>query len=127
MSSDQITNKQILEELQKIRTLLTPPATPTPKGFQEEFLAFLKKYQILGLAVAFVLAIYLGALIKALVADFIMPILGLALGATGSGAIQTMYVGIFFVGDFLIALITFIIVALVIFLLVKIAAKLKMD
>ncbi|MGI0091607.1 MAG: MscL family protein [Nitrososphaerales archaeon] len=127
-SADRVTNEQVLEELQKIRTLLTPPTPPSAaKGFGPEFLAFLKKYQVLGLAVAFVMAIYLGALVKALVADFIMPVVGLGLGASGSGAIQTLYVSIFGVGDFLIALITFIIVALVIFLIVKIATKWKID
>lgn len=127
MSSDQMTNKEILEELQKIRTLLTPAAAAAaPKGLKNEFMAFLKKYQVLGLAVAFVLALYLGALVKALVQDFIMPIIGLALGSTGPG-LSTLYISIFGVGDFLIALITFIIVALVIFLIVKIAAKWKMD
>jgi large conductance mechanosensitive channel len=123
-----ITSEQILEELQKIRTLLTPPPPPSAaKEFVPEFLAFLKKYQVLGLAVAFVMAIYLGALVKALVADLIMPVVGLALGASGGGIIQTYYISIFGIGDFLIALITFIIVALVIFGVVKVATKWKID
>ena len=126
-TSDRTTNEEILKELQQIRTLLTPASVPTAKGFMNEFLAFLKKYQVLGLAVAFVMAIYLGALVKSLVADFIMPVVGLALGASGSGQIQNFFVYIFGIGDFLIALITFIIVALVIFLIVKIGARWKID
>lgn len=125
--SDQMTNKEILDELQKIRTLLTPAAAPpSAKGLKDEFLGFLKKYQVLGLAVAFVMALYLGALVKALVQDLIMPIIGVGLGQTGPG-LSNLYVSIFGVGDFLIALITFIIVAFVIFIIVKIAAKWKMD
>jgi large conductance mechanosensitive channel len=120
---DQVGNKEIAEKLDKIITLLTPPATPTPKGFSQEFIAFLKQYKILGLAVAFVFAIYLGALVLALVKDFIMPVVGLALGASGGGQIQNEFIGIFGVGDFLIALITFIIVALVIFLIVKMSQR----
>lgn len=126
-TSDRTTNEEILKELQQIRTLLTPASVPTAKGFRNEFLAFLKKYQVLGLAVAFVMAIYLGALVKSLVADFIMPVVGLALGASGSGQIQNFFIYIFGIGDFLIALITFIIVALVIFLIVKIGARWKID
>ncbi|MGI0080054.1 MAG: MscL family protein, partial [Nitrososphaerales archaeon] len=84
--SDQMTNKEILDELQKIRTLLTPAAAPpSAKGLKDEFLGFLKKYQVLGLAVAFVMALYLGALVKALVQDLIMPIIGVGLGQTGPG------------------------------------------
>jgi large conductance mechanosensitive channel len=128
--SNQPTNKDILEELQKIRTLLTPAAAATaPKGFRNEFMAFLKKYQVLGLAVAFVMALYLGALVKALVADFIMPIIGLA--APGLGNLSsygyTLNNQLFGFGDFLVALITFIIVALVIFMIVKIAGRWKLD
>ncbi|HKW04934.1 MAG TPA: MscL family protein [Nitrososphaerales archaeon] len=130
MSMDETTNKQILDELQKIRTLLTPSAAPPAvKGFKNEFLEFLKSYKVLGLAVAFVLALYLGALVKALVADFIMPILGLAL--PGLSNLSTYFYPVgnqqFGIGDFLVALITFIIVALVIFLIVKIAKRWHME
>lgn len=130
MSTDETTNKQILDELQKIRTLLTPAAAPpAAKGFKNEFLEFLKSYKVLGLAVAFVLALYLGALVKALVADFIMPILGLAL--PGLSNLSTYFYPVgnqqFGIGDFLVALITFIIVALVIFLIVKIAKRWHME
>lgn len=130
MSSDQVGNKEIAEKLDKIIALLTPAPTPlAPKGFTQEFLAFLKKYQILGLAVAFVFAIYLGGLVQSLVKDFIVPIIGVALGATGTGSqIQNFFVAkIFGVGDFLIAFITFLIVALVIFSIVKIAGRLHIE
>lgn len=124
MSSDQVGNKEIAEKLDKIIGLLTPSVQPTPKGFTQEFLAFLKQYRILGLAVAFVFAIYLGDLMMALARDFIVPIIGLALGATGAGQIQNYYVDkIFGVGDFLIWVITFVIVAFIIFGIVKIAGK----
>jgi large conductance mechanosensitive channel len=122
-TSDQVGNKEIGEKLDKIIALLTPPAQPTPKGFSQEFIAFLKQYKILGLAVAFVFAIYLGELILALVDDFIVPIIGLALGVTGGGHIQTYYYWIFGIGPFLIAVITFLFVALIIFGIVKIAGK----
>ena len=129
MSSD----AEILAELQKIRELLTPkpapPAPPEPKGMSAEFKAFLQNYKVLGLAVAFILGVYLGALVQALVKDLILPVIGIPLSSVGN---LTTYSVIFDnqtfnIGDFLIAVITFLIVAFVIFLIVKIAKRYKID
>ena len=121
---------EILEELKKIREAVekAPPSTP-PKGLWNEFIDFLKSYKVLGLAVAFVLGLYLGALVKALVADFVMPLLGLAIpGLSNLGTYAVAFSKQSFgIGDFLIALITFIFVALVVFLIVKIAKRWKID
>jgi large conductance mechanosensitive channel len=137
---------EMLEELKQIRTLLTPkpapPTPPLPKGLWKEFMDFISKYKVMGLAVAFIMGVYLGGLVQALVKDFIMPIIGMALSGAGIGNLSTLKVGIpsttfdasgnppsgysgqlFGVGDFLVALITFIIVAFVIFLIVKITKK----
>jgi large conductance mechanosensitive channel len=121
-------DEEILAELREIKKLLTPaPVPPAPKGFVNEFKAFLDKYGVLGLAVAFILGIYLGNLVKALVTDFILPLLSYAIPNVSN--INTVMAGPFGVGDFANNLLTFIIVALVIFLIVKIAgagaAKLK--
>jgi large conductance mechanosensitive channel len=140
---------EMLEELKKIRTLLEPkpaPAAPAPKGLWAEFMDFISKYKVMGLAVAFIMGVYLGGLVQALVKDFIMPIIGMALSGAGIGNLSTLKFGIpsttfdpsgnppigytgqlFGVGDFLVALITFIIVAFVIFLLVKITKKWGID
>jgi large conductance mechanosensitive channel len=119
---------EMLEELKKIRALLEPkPAPPAPKGLWKEFLDFLSKYKILGLAAAFIIALYLGALVLALVKDFIMPIIGLILNPLGMGnladAKTTFNSQNFVYGDFLVALITFIIVAFVVFILVKVTKR----
>jgi large conductance mechanosensitive channel len=124
---------QILAELQKIRELLTPkpapPAPPAPKGLSAEFKAFLTNYKVLGLAVAFILGVYLGALVQALVKDLILPIIGIPLSSIGNlSTYQVVFDNqTFNIGDFLIAVITFIIVAFVIFLIVKIAKRYKID
>jgi uncharacterized protein YegP (UPF0339 family)/large-conductance mechanosensitive channel len=117
---------EILVELKKISAALekAPPPTP-PKGFVNEFKDFLSKYKIFGLAVAFILALYAGLLVQALVKDFIIPLLGLVIPnmadlATYSAKVLSQVFGI---GDFLIALITFIVVALVVFVVVKAAKK----
>jgi large conductance mechanosensitive channel len=118
----------MLEELKKIRTLLEkPPAAPARKGFWGEFMDFLSKYQIMGLAAGFIIALYLGELVLALVKDFIMPIIGLILNPLGMGNLADAATIVssqkFAYGDFLVALITFLIVALVVFLLVKITKR----
>ena len=117
---------EILAELKKISAALekAPPPTP-PKGFVNEFKDFLSKYKIFGLAVAFILALYAGILVQALVKDFIIPLLGLVIPGMNDLATLTVPVlkQVFGVGDFLIALITFIVVALVVFVVVKAAKK----
>ncbi len=121
---------EMLAELRKIREAVekAPPPTP-PKGLWNEFKDFLSKYKILGLAVAFVLGLYLGTLVQALVKDFIMPLLGLAIpGMSNFAAFTVTFMNqVFGVGDFLVALITFIIVAFIVFIVVKIAKKWRME
>lgn len=121
---------RVLEELRRIRELLEPkPATPTPpppKGLWKEFMDFLSKYKVMGLAVAFIMAVYLGLLVQALVTDFILPIIGIA--TAGTNFVDAFYQipntnQKFLYGHFLGALITFIIVAFVIFLIVKITKR----
>ncbi len=121
-------NDDILAELKEIRKLLMPaPAAPAPKGMAAEFKAFLEEYKVLGLAVAFILGVYLGALVKALVADLVLPIVGIPLGSSGNlTALTETFAGqTFMLGDFLNAVLTFIIVALVIFLIIKMANRYK--
>ncbi len=123
---------EMLEELKQIRKLLTPaPAAtpPAPKGLRNEFIDFLSKYKVLGLAVAFIMGLYLGNLVQALVKDFILPLIGLAIPGMSDLAVftQTVMSQVFGIGDFLVALITFIIVAFVIFLIVKIAKRWGME
>lgn len=132
---------KMLEELRKIRELLEPkPAPPPRKGMWNEFMDFLSKYKVMGLAVAFIMGLYLGNLVQALVTGLIMPIIGLAIPGLGNLATYKIaipsveldsqgnppadYIGqIFSIGDFLSALITFVIVAFVIFIVVKITKK----
>ncbi len=117
---------EALEELRKIRQLLEKPAPPPPvKGLRNEFKAFLSQYKVLGLAVAFILGVYLGALVKALVTDLILPIVQFALPQNTN--INTYTVGPFGVGDFANAVLTFIIVAFVIFLIVKVAKRYNIE
>jgi len=136
--------EKMLEELRKIREAVepkpAPPPQPLPKGLWKEFMDFVSKYRVMGLAVAFIIGVYLGALVNALVKDIVMPIIGLAIPGLGnlatfkvpippteldsSGNPPAGYTGqLFAIGDFLVALITFIIVAFVIFLIVKVTKR----
>ena len=119
---------KMLEELKQIRELLAAkPAPPPPpaKGLWNEFKEFIQNYKVMGLAVAFILGVYLGLLIQSLVSDLIMPVIGLALPGIDNLSTMSVAVGTqeFGIGSFLVALITFIIVAFVIFLLVKVTKK----
>jgi large conductance mechanosensitive channel len=117
-------NDEILAELKKITQLLQkPPEPPKPKGMAQEFKTFLSQYKVLGLAVAFILGLYLGNVVKALVTDIILPVLSYALPPGKD--VNTIMVGPFGVGDFANNVLTFLIVALVIFLIVKAANRYK--
>jgi large conductance mechanosensitive channel len=125
-------DEEVLEELRHIRKALEPKAAPpaaAPKGMWGEFMDFISKYKVLGLAVGFILGLYLGNLVQALVKDLIMPIIGLAVPGLGNLAtyVVTVMSQAFGVGDFLVALLTFLIVAFVVFLIVKITKKWGID
>jgi len=113
--------EEVLEELKKIRELLSPaPPPPKPKNMLEEFKQFLEKYKVIGVAVAFIMAIYLGALIQSLVNNLVMPIIEFFLpGVDWEG----FKLGPFRIGAFVGDLITFLIVAFVIFMLIKLTTK----
>ncbi|MFW9867280.1 MAG: MscL family protein [Candidatus Thorarchaeota archaeon] len=122
---------EMLEELKRIREFLSPPPTPPPpKNLLQEFKEFLKSYKVMGLAVAFIMGLYLGRLVQAIVIAFISPLLNglfLLVGLLDSAVV---------VADpasyplhpnptlFISELITFLIVAVVIFLLVKVTKRL---
>ena len=120
----------ILEELKKIREAVTPKATPpapAPKGIIAEFKEFIGKAGVLGLAIGFIMGAAIGKVVSALVQDLIMPIPGALIpGGDWRKAVITVPVGhgmSFGIGDFIGAVIDFAIIALVIFLIAKSAAK----
>ncbi len=124
--------EKMLEQLTQIKELLTPkPAPPTPppakKTFSEEFMEFLNKYGVIGIAIAFIIGGAAGRLITALVNDLLMPIIGIIVPG-GEWRTSVFQVGPikFLLGDFVGALIDFIIIALVVFLLSKQLAKTKL-
>jgi len=98
------TQEKMLEELKKIREALEPKPPPTPekpKGLWNEFMDFISKYKVMGMAVAFIMGIYLGALVKAFVDDLIMPIITLVMPGMRDWKQIKVEPGPFLVGDFI--------------------------
>ena len=90
----------------------------------KEFKDFLLKQNIIALAIAVVIGTALSTLVKALVDDFIMPIIA-AFGPGGEWQTATWDVGPvkFGIGDFIAALINFLIIGFVAWRIAKIFIK----
>lgn len=143
--------EELIAEIKEIRKLLTPPPTPEPEpepekkkgwrrvtgkvtGFGKEFLEFLKKNKIIGLAVGFIMAVYVGALVNSVVNDLIFAALGdipafkLFLDANPEASwLDWPFASEIRLGAFISNLITFVIVALVVFLIVKLSKKIGIE
>ncbi len=134
--------EELIAEIKEIRKLLTPPPPPEPepevkpKGFKNkvksfglDFVDFLKKYKIIGLAVAFIMAVYVGAVVNSLVGDIIFPLLEYLPGfdpETSSWMDWPFGIKIR-LGAFLSSIVTFIVVAFVIYLMVKLSKKIGLE
>ena len=89
-----------------------------------EFLEFIKKYQVIGLAVAFIIGTAATKLVTAFVNDMVMPIIATLVqgGEWRTAALQIGSVK-FLIGDFIGVLIDFLIISFVVFLTVKYVMK----
>ncbi|HUT80555.1 MAG TPA: MscL family protein [Candidatus Bathyarchaeia archaeon] len=133
------TDEAILAELKAIKELLSPkeeeklPEVIKKKRFHRvrsfgtEFILFVRKYKVLGLAVAFIMATYIGLLVQSLVNDIIMPVFQYIPGLKNLDSLADWQVGPFFIGSFISTIIIFIIISFVLFLIVKIGSKLGLD
>ena len=92
----------------------------------KEFKAFIMRGNVLDLAVAVILAAAFGKIITSLVNDVIMPVVGLVLGGINFDNLTTT-IGTVVInwGAFLQATVDFIIVAFIVFLIVKAANNMK--
>jgi large conductance mechanosensitive channel len=92
----------------------------------KEFRDFINKGNVLDLAVAVILGGAFGAIVTSLVNDIIMPLVGIIIGGVDFKAISldvgSAKVGI---GNFIQAIILFLIIAWVMFLVVKAANSMK--
>jgi large conductance mechanosensitive channel len=89
-------------------------------GFIAEFKEFLKEYKIMALAIAFIIGVALTALISSLVNDIVMPVITPFIpGGAWKEATLTLGPVVMKIGSFLGAIINFIIIALVVFMMAK--------
>jgi large conductance mechanosensitive channel len=95
-------------------------------GFIREFKEFAVKGNVIDLAVAVVLGAAFGAVVTALTESFIMPLVSVI---TGKGGVENLSYAVgetvFPYGLFLQALINFVLVALVLFMVIKAMNSLK--
>lgn len=93
-------------------------------GLLREFLNFLEEYKVLPLAIAFIMGVAITALIQSLVNDIIMPVLTPLLpGEDWKAATFAIGPVTLKTGSFLSAVINFVIIAFVVFLIAKIVLR----
>lgn len=97
------------------------------KGPIQEFIRFLQKFGVIGLAIAVVIGAASSKLISSLVTDLINPLIGLALQDIGdlNQLSYTINDSTFSYGNFIASVIDFLIIAFVVFLLYKQLSKFK--
>jgi len=113
---------KMLAELVKIREALTakPAPPPEPQGIWEEFIDFINKYGVMGLAIGFIIGSASKDLVSALVADILMPVITFFIPG-GTWREATLSVGpiVLSLGHFAGALLDYLIIALIVFYLMK--------
>lgn len=92
----------------------------------KEFAAFIAKGNVMDLAVGIIIGAAFTAIVSSLVDDLVNPLIGLAIGGVDFGAISFgLGDAQFMVGNFINAVIKFLIIAWVVFLLVKAVNRLR--
>jgi len=81
------------------------------------FVQFIREQGVVGLAVGFILGGAVSKVVTALVNDIVNPLIGFMLGSTSG--LKSMQLGPVLLGDFVAVLIDFLIIAAVVFFLVK--------
>lgn len=86
----------------------------------KEFKEFIAQGNVLDLAVAIILGVAFGAIVTSLVDDIIMPIVGMVLGGVDFASLSiTVGSAAIAYGKFIAAIVNFLIVAFVVFLIVR--------
>jgi large conductance mechanosensitive channel len=116
--------EKLLEHVKAIRESVepkpAPPSAPAPNGFIEEFQAFLSKYGVIGLAIAVIIGGAAGKLVSSLVIDILMPVITFFIPG-GAWREATLSIGpiVLLVGSFIGNVIDFLVIALVVFMIMK--------
>lgn len=114
-----VEDEKIFAELVKIREALTlKPAAPPPepRGLWMEFVDFINRYGVVGLAIGFIIGSASKDLVNALVADILMPVITFFIpGGAWRDATLTVGPVVLFLGHFAGALLDYLIIALIVF------------
>jgi len=119
-----MSDNQVVEELVKIRELLEPKPAPPKKeeetGLWTEFIDFINKYGVIGLAIGFIIGSASKDLVNALVADILMPII-LFFVPGGNWREASIAIGpvVLALGHFVGALMDYLIIAMIVFFLMR--------
>ena len=98
------------------------------KGFMTEFKEFINKGNVMDMAVGVIIAGAFGKIVTALVENILMPIVGMLLGGVNFSELSvTVGDASIVYGAFIQAIIDFLIIAFVIFVLVKNINKMKKE
>jgi large conductance mechanosensitive channel len=105
------------------------------KGFWAEFKDFVTKGNLVEIAVAFILGVAFGAAVKSFISDVIMPVIGALIGGRDFSNLGESYpsaqaareagAAAIYYGSFVNTVVTFLIVALVMFVLIKAVMRMR--
>ncbi len=92
-------------------------------------MSFIREQGVVGLAVGFILGGAVSKVVSSLVEDIINPLLSVFLGATGSLGAASLKIGNIYIsyGHFLTVFIDFVVIALVVYYIVKVLGIDKID
>lgn len=97
-------------------------------SFLQEFRDFAIKGNLIELAVAFVLGVAFAAVVTSLVDDIVMPIVGAIVSDDAFTALTFSFLGVeVFYGNFLAVLVNFLIIAFILFLIIKAVTKFRKE
>jgi large conductance mechanosensitive channel len=88
-------------------------------GFLKEFMDFMKEQKIISVALAFIIGLATAALVQALVKDLITPLYGPYLNFLNPDTAIALGKSKFFVGDFIMQLVNWVVILLVVFIIGK--------
>jgi len=116
--------KDIEKVKQDIKRISENSVVQKPAGFFKEFREFLEEYKIIGLAIAFIMGAAATVFVKAIVDNFIMPLITPFIPG-GSWQTATFSIGPVIIGwgALLGAMINFLAIALVVFLIAKLVLR----
>lgn len=96
------------------------------KSFWQEFKTFISRGSVLDLAIGMVMGSSFTSIVKSLVDDLIMPIVGIVLGGTSFTSLSITILGVQITyGNFIQAIVNFLVISLFLFMTVKAINTLK--